>query len=159
MKISFGKIVEVAGFLALILSVLFLAYEQRQSNLIARTNARITILDNYSQINELYWTDPSVAALAVKSRESNFIPSPEESVRLGGQARRFVNVWLQIESAYQNGYYSEIEYQSALDDVRNVIEASPGTAPFWRRYLSRATTNASEIGLFREAKEILDTMN
>lgn len=159
MKLSFGKIVEIAGFLAVILSVLFLAYEQRQSNLIARTNARIAILDNYSQINELLWTDSSVAALIVKSREPNFIPSTEERVRLGGQARRFVNVWLQIEAAYQNGYYSEPEYQSALDDVRTVIRGNPGTAPMWREYILTHPTNASEIGLLRTVKETLDTDN
>ena len=68
MVLNSRRIVEIAGFLAVITSLLFVAYEIRQSNRIALGTTAYEIQRNWISINDLVATDEELVALFAAQR-------------------------------------------------------------------------------------------
>ena len=79
MKIDSKQIIETSGIIAVVLSVLFLAYEVRQSNEIARTDTRIEIANQYGSISDSIYTNSEVSELMLKLGDPTFQPNPTQS--------------------------------------------------------------------------------
>lgn len=128
---------EVMGVLAVIASLLFLAYEIRQSNQIARSTITFELGNNISELNEIVWTNPEVAALHVRARDPAYIPTETEAEMLRAEARRFMNVWGTVEIAYRNGHQTRAQFDILLDDVQDVLERLPAAHQIWKRELQK----------------------
>jgi hypothetical protein len=136
MDISRTKFVEVVGFGAVIVSLLFVAYEIRQANQIAVGTTTIEIYRNWMTLNELIATDEKLAALIYKLRDDTAELSNIERIQADAWARRAVNGWVALEIAYENDLVTEILYQAGIRDVQNMISNVPGI----REWLKKMST-------------------
>ena len=111
---------ELIGLCAVVISLLFVAYEIRQANRIASGTTSYEMSRNYMSINELILSNPEVAELLSRRDSVDFEPNPTQKTQLQAFAHRLLNQWTSIEEAYDQGLVSERSYQIALDDVASV---------------------------------------
>ena len=123
--------VELVGIIAVVLSLLLVAYEVRQSNRIAQATTTYEIGRDVNQFNELGYADPEFAALLVKLRDPEFKPSNVEAMQVRLLANRFVNLWPIQEKAYRNGLLSDAQFAMTKGDVVTVIGAFPALIEYW----------------------------
>lgn len=131
------EIAEIIGVIAVVASLLFLGYEIRQSNQIARSTITYELANNYSEINEIVWSSPEVAALHVKARDAAYSPTEIEIEMLRAEARRYMNIWGAVEIAYRNGHQTREQLDIMLDDVAAVVGGFPAAEAVWREELAR----------------------
>lgn len=124
--------IELMGIAALVLSLLVVAYEVRQSNRIAKATTTYEIYRDINQFNELGYSDPEFAAFLVKLRDSEFQPSAVEVMQINLLARRFINLWTTQEAAYSNGLLSEEQFAATQADVVSVLQTFPILEAYWR---------------------------
>ncbi|MCG8369644.1 MAG: hypothetical protein MJA32_03910 [Proteobacteria bacterium] len=123
--------VELVGIIAVVLSLLLVAYEVRQSNRIAQATTTYEIGRDVNQFNELGYSDPEFAALLVKLRDPDFKPSKVEAMQVRLLANRFVNLWTIQEKAYRNGLLSDVQFAMTKADVVTVMGAFPALIEHW----------------------------
>ncbi len=155
MRERLKDLTELVGVIAIIASLLFLAYEIRQSNQIARSTISYELGNNYSEINEIVWTDPDVAALHVRVRDPEYVPTEIEEEMLLAEARRYMNVWGAIENAYRNGHQTREQLDVMLDDVEVVLTRLPAARPSWIRELDNHP-GLQSYEFYARAREIVD---
>ncbi|MEL6215280.1 MAG: hypothetical protein AAFQ99_06350, partial [Pseudomonadota bacterium] len=81
-RASLRVLVEVFGMVAVVVSLLLLAYEVRQSNRIARATVTYEISRDVNEFNELGYTNPEFAALLLKLGDADFEPSAVEALQI-----------------------------------------------------------------------------
>ena len=155
MKIESKQVIEISGFLAIVLSVLFLAYELRQSNQIARTNTRIEIANQYGSLNESIYTNPEVNALTEKLGDPNFQPTAIEFEQSRAISNRIMSILVSVEIAYINGQYSERDFQFSLEDTRAAVRYLPGLHTHFLTYIESHPTHSS-VQIFAAIKDEIE---
>jgi hypothetical protein len=145
MDISKTKFVEVVGFGAVIVSLLFVAYEIRQANQIAVGTTTIEIYRNWMTINELIYTDEKLAALIYKLRDDTAELSNIERIQADAYARRHANGWVALEIAYENDLVTETLYQAGIKEVQIIISTSPGIRESLKRFATQHDLSQYEI--------------
>jgi len=113
MKIDKNQIVELIGVLAVILSVLFLAYEVKQSNRIALASMEYEIRNNFTALNELGMTDTAWAELSVNMVNPDYKLTAIDQFKVNSFMSRLTNIWQATTEAYQGGI--------TLKVIKNVI--------------------------------------
>lgn len=147
-RISLKTLIEVFGVLAVVVSLLLLAYEVRQSNRIARATTTYEISRDVNQFNELGYSDPTFAALLLNLNNAEFEPTPVEALQIRLLAHRFVNVWSVQEAAYRNGLLTEAQFTATRADVVTVMEAFPRLNEHWPEVL-RVQPGLRELEVLR----------
>ena len=137
MKVTKIQVVEIAGVVSVVLSLLFVAFQIQQTNQIAIVTAEIETRNNYSDLNEAMFSDNELASLIERASDPGFQPAIGEDTQLRSLAFRFMNIWLASEIAYENGMLPLSSYQIVLDDIRYVLR----TEPYMRRYFRLITDN------------------
>ena len=130
-RVAVRETIELVGIVAVVLSLLLVAYEVRQSNRIAQATTTYEIGRDVNQFNELGYSDPEFAELLVKLRDREFEPSAVEGMRVRLIANRFVNLWAIQEKAYENGLLSDAQFAMTQADVRTVLEVFPALLESW----------------------------
>lgn len=130
-------IAEIVGVIAVIASLLFLGFEIRQSNQIARSTITYELASNVSEINQTVWSSPEIAALHVRVRDPGYEPSESEAEMLRAEARRYMNLWGAVEIAYRNGHQTREQLDIMLDDVEAVVHRFPAMRGIWLGELNR----------------------
>lgn len=128
---SIRDTVELVGIIAVVISLLLVAYEVRQSNRIAQATTTYEIGRDVNQFNELGYSDPEFAALLVKLRDPDFEPSTVEALQIRLLANRFINIWTIQEKAYRNGLLSDVQFEMTKGDVVTVMDAFPALIKYW----------------------------
>lgn len=123
--------IELIGLVAVVISLLILAYEVRQSNRIAQATTTYEIGRDVNQFNDLGYSDPEFAGLLVQLTKDSFEPSDVEAMRARLLAHRFVNIWTTQEKAWQNGLLSDEQYEATKRDVITVMTSFPGLSSHW----------------------------
>lgn len=132
------SLIEGLGVVAVIASLLFVAFEIRQANRIALGTTSYELNRNWMAINEIYVTDPEVRTLIVALNDENFIPEDElQREQAEAYARRILNNWVAIEEAYANGIASEVIYRMASEDVKAFITKRPGIVRIYKTVASQ----------------------
>lgn len=132
---SVRDIVELVGIIAVVLSLLLVAYEVRQSNRIAQATTTYEISRDVNQFNELGYSNPEFAAQLVRLRDPEFKPSNVEAMQVRLLANRFVNLWTIQEKAYRNGLLSDVQFAMTKADVVTVMGAFPALIEYWEHVL------------------------
>ena len=127
--------IELVGIIAVVLSLLLVAYEVRQANRIAQATTTYEIGRDVNQFNELGYSDPDFAALLVELRDPEFKPSKVKAMQVRLLANRFVNIWTIQEKAYRNGLLTDEQFAMTKADVVTVIGAFPALVWHWKRVL------------------------
>lgn len=150
-----NQVIELLSVSAVVLSVLFLAYELRQANKIARNEANVAIRGSLASANEIIWANEDVALLFANANDKDWSPTETEEVRIQAFIRRISNSWIIAETAYNNGYFAEDDFQSILDDVRGVLSIQ-GFHPYWQSFLDLYPVNSQKYRVFEVANRILE---
>lgn len=127
--------IEIVGIVAVVLSLLLVAYEVRQSNRIAQATTTYEIGRDVNQFNELGYSDPKFAALLLELRDPDFKPTNIESMQVRLLANRFLNLWTIQEKAHQNGLLSDQQFVMTQADVVTVMNAFPALIGSWKNVL------------------------
>ncbi len=139
MKTSFRSAakatIEVVGLIAVVLSLLLVAYEVRQSNLIAQATITYEIGRDVNRFNERGYADPQFTELLVKLQDPAFVPSEVDAMRTTLLAHRFVNIWTVQEKAHRNGLLSDEQFAFTRADVITVMNAFPALIRSWKYVL------------------------
>ena len=128
---------ELIGLAAVVLSLLFVAYEVNQSNRIAKGTTSYELSRNWMEINRFIITEPRILDLRVKWQDKDFLPENEVEIEVSKAfARMLVNLWTTIEEAHENGLASDGYLQIAKDDVKSMLNDRPGLVPIFESLLS-----------------------
>ena len=133
MKAENRQLIEFIGLLAVVLSLLMVAYEIRQSNNIAIVNSEFELRNNFTTINEAVLTEPELVEFLAK------ISTPGESlegtdlIKAVSWTYRLMNIWLAAELAYNNGMSTEATYQNIFENIAHSMrDSSPEMRSVWR---------------------------
>ncbi|MDD9958452.1 MAG: hypothetical protein OXU66_05870 [Gammaproteobacteria bacterium] len=121
MKIEYTKLAELIGFVADFVSLLFVGYEIRQSNTIAKVTTEYEIRNNQSAANELIMTDPEFAALMAKWADPNSEPKGGEMMRAYAFILRQMNFWSAAATSYENGMLTDETYDWVKEDIQSTM--------------------------------------
>ena len=135
MKNRSFQIVEIIGVVSVVISLLIVAYEIRQTNKIAIVNAEIELRNNYSALNELMVTHSELAVMLIRNEEEGGKLSAAEHIRMRSFMFRHLNIWIASEIAYENGMLPEPSFQIVLNDVAFGLRNFPGLHPHFREIL------------------------
>ena len=125
------QIIEATGLTAVIVSLLFVAYQIRQANRIAQATTTYEIVRDINAFNEFGMTDPMFADFLERLGTEDFKPSDGEAVQAQLLAYRFLNIWIMQETAYQNGLFTEDQLSLTKADVLQVVNDYPALLPHW----------------------------
>lgn len=123
---------ELIGLIAVVLSLLLVAYEVRQSNRIAQATTTYEVARDVNLFNELGYSDTEFAKLLLQLTNEDNEYSEVQALQARLLAHRFVNIWTVQEKAYQNGLISDEQFELTKTDVLTVMNAFPGLASHWR---------------------------
>jgi hypothetical protein len=124
-------IVELTGLAAVVVSLLVVAYEVRQSNRIAQATTTYEIARDVNDFNVLGYSDPGFADFLTKLRDPQAAMSPADRLRARLLANRFINIWTVQEKAFENGLLTRDQFEATKRDVVDVMAAFPGLMPHW----------------------------
>ena len=82
MNLTTKQSLEILGVLSVVLSLLFVAFEIRQTNQIAMVATEIEIRNNFSELNEAMFSDPDLSVLLEKCADPDYQPLIGEYTQL-----------------------------------------------------------------------------
>lgn len=138
--------IEVSGFIAIIVSLLLVAYEVRQSNRIAHATITYELGRDVNDFNQLGYSDQAFAnlLLLLSSEQSEYSDVQRLQIRL--LANRFVNLWTVQEEAFRNGLFTREQIEVTKRDVVTVMTAFPGLHSPWKDVLeSQPSLKQSDV--------------
>ena len=147
--------IETVGIVAIIASLLFLAFEIRQTNRIAIATTEITVREAFGSSNETVYTNPETAALLAKARSADAEFSDAEREMLDYFVARLTNIWEGIEEAYANEMVSRVTFDKAIEDMKWHIDTYPGMRSFFEDWVEVYPSSA-ETELIREMIRYLE---
>ena len=136
-------ITDAIGLVAIVASLLFLAFEIQQSNRIAIASTEIGIRNGYSEFNRGIHSGSAIAELLSRAKEPGVEWSSAEELKVLMAVMDLVNVWLSIETACTNGLAQDATCAELGDDIRAFIAMFPGTRQMWRFILESYPSLAS----------------
>ena len=115
--------------IGVLVGIVFLAIEVRQSNRIAVAATEISIRDQFNSINEQILANDGLANLLVIATDANAVFSAVETEKLYAYMYLSVNTWTAIEIAYENGMLPRSTFNETLVDIRVVLQDYPALQP------------------------------
>ena len=138
--------------LGVLVGIIFLAVEVRQSNRIAIAASEISVRDQFSSINEQVLANDDVAKLLVKATDIGSEFSAAETEKLYAFFYVCLNTWMGIEVAYENGMLPRSTFDEALADIRVVLRDYPALQALARDHMV-SYPSKSESNVFQVMRE------
>ena len=125
-KLDTSQAISVLANIGVLVGIVFVGYELRQSNRIAVGTTSYELSRNWITVNDMILTNPEVLALVVDLKDENFQPESDlRSELTATYARRLLSNWIAIQEAYDNGLVSEDLYDIALAEVSRIVTERP----------------------------------
>ena len=118
---AMGAIAEALGALAVLLTLLYLAIQMRQTNSSSRFSASKEIWNQFNDLNKLVTTDSTLRQVLSKEGEL----SADEQEQVYNFAMMFCNVWGSVQLAYNTGQIEADFYAAGAKDVQVEIDRWP----------------------------------
>jgi len=128
--------------LGVLIGIVFLVVEVRQSNRIAVAATEISVRDQYRSHNELVLANDAIAELLVKAANADGEFSEVETEKLYAYLYGHINTWKSIEIAYENGMLPRTTFEVVLDDVRIILNEYPAIRPLARDWIASYQSEA-----------------
>ena len=109
-----GAAGEVLGAIAVLVTLIYLATQVRQSNNLARFNATTEIINQFNELNRLVSTDHALRKVLSKSNEL----LDDEREQVYNFAMMFCNVWVSAQIGHDNKQIDDEIYAACAKDVR-----------------------------------------
>ena len=129
------EIAEAVGLVAIVASLLFLAFELQQSNRIAIASTEIGIRNGYSEFNRGIYSSDGIADILSKAEDPGVEWTSVEYLKIMMVASDLLNVWVSVETACDNGLAQASTCEELGNDIRGFITLFPGTRQVWRFFL------------------------
>ena len=118
---AFGAIGEMLGAILVIVSLIYLALELRQSNQIARFTAARELMTRFNEINSILLKDQSLREILAKKEKL----TDDEEEKLYVFADFIMDVWISVQEARNNELIKEEVYLGMTKDVEIVLSRWP----------------------------------
>ena len=146
-----GAVGEILGAIAVLVTLVYLATQVKQSNDLARFNASKELVNQFNEINRLVATDASLRRILAETGEL----SADEREQAYHFSIMFCNVWLSAQIAHDRNQIEESVYAACVQDVRVELERWPCFRAAAREWLSSYPQNAHHP-IFRPVLEADD---
>jgi len=113
-----GTLAEVLGAIAVLVTLVYLATQNKQTNDISTFNTMKEIMVSFEKLNNLIVTDSSLRAVLHKTSDL----SNDEEEQLYTFVNMFCNTWVTCQAAHDNGLIIESVYMAAVRDVPIELE-------------------------------------
>jgi len=147
---AIGAVGEILGAVAVLITLLYLATQIRQTNGISRFNTQKDLMASFDNLNKLVVTDLSLREVLHKSEEL----SVDENEQLYTFVNMWCNTWTLCQTAHDNGLTDEGFYDSAKRDVSFELQRWPNFRPCVNLWLDRYP-EFKELGIFLPFRESL----
>jgi hypothetical protein len=128
-KQSWRDILEVAAVISVVAGLSLVAYEIRQANGIARTQAVMDLSAQYNEVNRTRFSDPTFAALFGRLSDPGRLEvTATESSMIWGLGYHLHNTLWSAQTAHDNGLLSRDGLNIYRDDLSLFLNL-PGLAP------------------------------
>ena len=121
---AIGAFSEILGAFAVVVSLIYVAVQVKQSNRQAATDTGFALMSEFSRVDELILTTPDIIALMIKL-ESDEELTDEERKRSEHFAMRLMNNWMQADIAHENGLLDPELYKDLIGDARHNMTSYP----------------------------------
>jgi len=154
MKLDNRQLFEIVGITAVIVSLLIVAYEIRQSNNIALVSTENEIRNNYASFEESVLSNPELSELLFKARDPEYRLEGVEREIVTTYIFRFLNAWRPAVTSYERGLLNQISYDAVFDDIRYTVEKIPAANPIWREIIEGYPSRENDA-IFEYLRELL----
>ena len=153
--ISKPSLFEIIGLTTVLVSLIFVGYELRQANKIARVETEWQLMNSYAAWDEATISCPE--CFTAKVSENMEVMSPEWA-RNQSIIYRALNTWQAAEIGYDEGLLSERTFNLFYRDAKNFIETARevGTLDMWRATLDE-TPEWAESVTYQYLYRLMDT--
>ena len=155
MNLEKKEVVEIIGLSAVVVSVLFLAFEIRQSNQIARNDAELNIRNQVHEVHGNILSSPETAAVLAKLRLGHEDLSPAENELAISFTKQNIQLLTSAEQAFENGLLSRDTYDQWIRNSEDTMNEFPGIVP---HYSTVATTFGIRYGRSEGYDAMLDAL-
>ena len=145
---AIGAIGEILGGIIIIVSVLYLARQIKQSNRFAIEQSGFKQVTENNGSIELILASPENVQLFVKLQTGEEL-SPQEEVRADFLAERLINNWLITAISEQQDTLDKLFYAEQVSDAKRYFTNYPGLRKYFLEVL-KYYPQISEFGLFKE---------
>ena len=128
---ALGAIGEIFGAAAVLITLLYIAAQVRQANVMASFETTREIMAQFNDLNRLYVTDSSIRHVLLKEGDL----SKEEEEQLYSYTDMFCNAWATAHFAFNQGQLDEAVYTGVTDDVQLTLVRWPGMRKKVERWL------------------------
>ena len=136
MNIERKKFIEIVGVLAVTVSLLFVGFELRQSNIIAVRETRTEIAKIYYDLGRITLEDPSIALIRTKLRSTGSELTAEQEEQAFGLAMMYVGAWMTINGSVDAGLLPDGVIENYIGTVRDTFSTYPGLSPYVDTYVN-----------------------
>ena len=121
---AIGALGDVLGAATVVISVLYLALQIKQSNRQSASTTGTEVLAEMNRIQEFVFSDPGGAVLLLKLKEGGEL-SPEEEIKAHVIADRTLNAWYSGQQSFLNGIMTPQLFADIKDDAKRFTQAYP----------------------------------
>ena len=133
MKLSTKDYLELMGITAVILSLLFVALEIRQSNRIALSQSETDFRSRVIELQSRVIENDDIAAALVKMRSEDAQLTPEENEKIYSWVLSLQVNWISVTTAFENGLVSQWTMNNFLEAPTALFSKYPGLKPYFRQ--------------------------
>lgn len=148
---AIGAISELVGAATVVISVLYLALQVRQTNRQSATDSGTDVLAEMNRLQEFVLSDPGGATLLLKLKNGDDL-SPEEQTKAHVIADRALNTWYSGQQSFLNGVMRSELFADIKDDAKRFTDTYPFLRQPMREILSHYES-ASKLEVFKHLYE------
>jgi len=127
---AIGALAELAGAMAVVATLFYLASQIKQSNVLARRSEHNATMDHASQLRMEYATNPELVSLSLKGAKDYSQLNEVERVRFDNLQAQTVWHFVQIWDRKNLGFMDE-EMWTALKFQCSTLMSRPGARIWW----------------------------
>ena len=121
---TIGILAEVIAAVAVVVSLVYLAIQIRDSSNQNAVNRSATILDEFNRMQEVLISSPEVVQLFTKMKANEEL-SPTEDMLLESVVNRYLTHWYSIQTAHDRKVLDEQIYSIFCEDVVRYVNSYP----------------------------------
>jgi len=131
---SIGIIAEVIGAIAVVVSLLYVASQIKQSNRQSASDSGFALISELNRFLDNVLSEPEVVNVLVKLKSGAPL-APDEAIRAEALAEQLINNWWVAETSYRNGIMEEDSYQAITDEATRYIKNYPSLRSYFLKIL------------------------
>jgi len=154
---SIGIFAEIVGAIAVVVSLLYVASQIKQSNRQSASDSGFALTSELNRFLDNVLSEPEVVNVLVKLKSGAPL-APDEAIRAEALAEQLVNNWWVAETSYRNGIMEQDSYQAITDEAKRYLKNYPSFRPYFLEILGHYHFS-EKMGVFAAVYEGEQTRN